>query len=838
MPIRAADLVAEFRGDARHFERTSDQVQREILRLAGLDPEINVDADTGAARTQIADLGAQVSGLSALDPDINVDADTVLARTALGEVASLAEVLDASRPEVQVKADTSRARDEFGRFVAATKAIPSDVNVDVDADTAGALSKVAAIRVALTGLADHGKGASKTISGAFDKAFGDMVVRSRISFGAIALGFTGVTAAATVGLGAAGGFGLAIASGNEQAQISFETMLGSAEKASTFLTSLKDFAATTPFEFPELQTAASSLISAGVEANKVIPIMTSLGNATSGMGTGSEGVKRATVALQQMSAAGKITGEDLNQLRDAGIPVFDLLAAATGKSKEEVAGLAQAGKLGRTEMEQLFSALESGKGLERFNGLMEAQSQSLSGIMSTIKDTVGQGLATAVQPAIPVIKSALGDANDLFGEFANNIGGVFSDVITALAPTIEPLLDLVAALGVAFEPVIGVFAQVAGAVAGALAPALTAMAPALGEIAGQFGEFLVALVPLLPAIVELAAAALPLLQVLIPVATTIAEALVPALTTLMGWLEPMAPVIAAVVGVFAAAGPVIGAVAAVLGFILSPLGLVVAAIAAVIAIGAVLVNNWDTIKQVSGAVWGFIQDIIGTVAGWIRDRIGDIVGFVVGLVVKFNELRARVGEVVGNVIGFFGDLGRGIGDKIGQAIGFVKEIPRRILDALGNVGRILFDAGKSIIQGLIDGIKNMIGGVGRAIGSVAQTVRDFLPFSPAKRGPLSGRGAPNYAGMAISTMVTEGILRGLPDVAGAAGRLASATSFSVSPGLPSMAPPAIAAPASRSGPYYEVHFHGPVVGNQAGMRDLARKLAEVSGGRSRVGGLD
>ena len=39
--------------------------------------------------------------------------------------------------------------------------------------------------------------------------------------------------------------------------------------------------------------------------------MTSLGNATSGMGTGSEGVQRATVALQQMAAAGRITGEDL-----------------------------------------------------------------------------------------------------------------------------------------------------------------------------------------------------------------------------------------------------------------------------------------------------------------------------------------------------------------------------------------------------------------------------------------------------------------------------------------------------------------------------------------------
>src|SRR5690348_5641548 len=117
------------------------------------------------------------------------------------------------------------------------------------------------------------------------------------------------------GLGIAGGvMGLKTAASMENADIAFTTMLGSATKAHTFLKKLADFAAATPFEFPELQTAASSLISAGVNAKDVIPIMTTLGNVTSGMGTGAEGVKRATVALQQMQAAGKITGEDLNQL--------------------------------------------------------------------------------------------------------------------------------------------------------------------------------------------------------------------------------------------------------------------------------------------------------------------------------------------------------------------------------------------------------------------------------------------------------------------------------------------------------------------------------------------
>jgi tape measure domain-containing protein len=231
--------------------------------------------------------------------------------------------------------------------------------------------------------------------------------RSGTIFGTMAKGAgllaTGLGIAAVAG----GTMGLKTAAGLESAQIAFETMLGSGEKARAFLDDLKDFAAKTPFEFPELQTAASSLISAGFEAGQVIPIMTTLGDVTSGMGTGAEGVQRATVALQQMSAAGRITGEDLNQLRDAGVPVFDLLAAATGKSKEEIAELAAAGKLGKDEMNALFEALESGKGLERFNGLMEKQSQSLAGVWSTVKDTVNMGLASVITPLVPIITTLL-----------------------------------------------------------------------------------------------------------------------------------------------------------------------------------------------------------------------------------------------------------------------------------------------------------------------------------------------------------------------------------------------------------------------------------------------
>jgi tape measure domain-containing protein len=267
--------------------------------------------------------------------------------------------------------------------------------------------------------------------------------------GAIAFGAAGVAAA---------GFGLKIASGNEQAKISFTTMLGSAKRADKFLRQLQQFAAKTPFEFPELQTAASSLISVGIKADKVIPIMTSLGNATSGMGTGAEGVKRATVALQQMTAAGKITAEDLNQLRDAGIPVFDLLTKATGKTTAQIAKMAANGKLGKKELTQLMSALESGKGLERFAGLMDKQSHSLAGLASTFKDVAGQAFAGLATSAFPLIKSGLADMSTGLGHLSawvKDNKGALGSVFKVIGSTLKTLGGTV---GVVFKS----FAQSAG----------------------------------------------------------------------------------------------------------------------------------------------------------------------------------------------------------------------------------------------------------------------------------------------------------------------------------------------------------------------------------------
>lgn len=327
--------------------------------------------------------------------------------------------------------------------------------------------------------AGRANGAVVKMSGSMGSRFAGLSAVAGRTGRAIGSGLA-IGTAAFGALGAAGAvLGIKTAAGMEQARISFETMLGSASKADVFLRKLADFAAKTPFEFPELQSAASSLISAGIQADKVIPIMRTLGDVTSGMGTGSEGVKRATIALQQMAAAGRITGEDLNQLRDAGIPVFDLLAAATGRTKAEVVKLAQAGKLGAKELGQLMKALETGKGLERFSGLMEKQSRSLTGLWSTFKDTLGMRLAKLLDPAIPALKRGLGQVTKLTDGAFNAITAFAEGASTGSERGLGGFFTTVSRVGAEVGNMVRVLIGGSDAIAGEASSGFTRFADAL-----------------------------------------------------------------------------------------------------------------------------------------------------------------------------------------------------------------------------------------------------------------------------------------------------------------------------------------------------------------------
>src|SRR5690606_29321803 len=92
-------------------------------------------------------------------------------------------------------------------------------------------------------------------------------------------------AALGIGGGAAAlGFGVKLAAAAESAEVAFGTLLGSANAAKTVLKDLNQFAAETPFEFPELTDAARKLIAFGTAQEDLIPTLRRVGDISSGIG--------------------------------------------------------------------------------------------------------------------------------------------------------------------------------------------------------------------------------------------------------------------------------------------------------------------------------------------------------------------------------------------------------------------------------------------------------------------------------------------------------------------------------------------------------------------------
>ncbi len=97
----------------------------------------------------------------------------------------------------------------------------------------------------------------------------------------------------------------------EQAQIAFETMLGSAERGQAFLEDMWEFAKRTPFEYEGVQESAKQLLAYGFAAEKIPEILWSIGDAAAGLGGGTQTIDRISRALGQMQAKQKVSAEEI-----------------------------------------------------------------------------------------------------------------------------------------------------------------------------------------------------------------------------------------------------------------------------------------------------------------------------------------------------------------------------------------------------------------------------------------------------------------------------------------------------------------------------------------------
>lgn len=188
----------------------------------------------------------------------------------------------------------------------------------------------------------------------------------------------------------------------QQLEVAFNTMLGSKEKANALMGQLVELAATTPFDLKGVASGAKQLLAYGLEADKVTDTMRRLGDIAAGLGLqiGDLAWLYGTTLTQ-----GRMYTEDLNQFTGRGIPMIAELAKQFGVAESEVKQLVTDGKVGFPQVEQAIKNLTDEGG--KFGGLMEAQSHTIIGQISNIKDSIDMAFNELGQQSEGIINTAL-----------------------------------------------------------------------------------------------------------------------------------------------------------------------------------------------------------------------------------------------------------------------------------------------------------------------------------------------------------------------------------------------------------------------------------------------
>ncbi len=386
------------------------------------------------------------------------------------------------------------------------------------------------------------------------------------------------------------------------------------------------------------------------------------------------------------------------------------------------------------------------------NFIREArESGELEGWIRAGLDVLGQ-LGGLLKNVGSILKS-------VFGTAAAEGGGMFG-VLEALTGQVaaflksaegtELLTTVFGAMRVVVDALAPVLGEVAGALAGvlvialkALVPVVEALAPVLADVADTLGGILLAAVQAVAPFLPLLAQAInAILAVVMPLVSGLAELLVPVLTQVLGAIMPIIPVVIdALMPAISALGEVfLGLVGALLP-ILPP---VAQLIAALLPIAALIIRLAATIlslivKALTPLI-AIIAQVVAWLVGklaegitWITEHFGEFFGFVVAGAKAFGK---GVGEAIAIVIGFFVRMHEKVVDRVASVVSAVRGVGGKVKDAFANAGRWLYDAGKKIIEGLIDGLKAMLKKLAETAGNIAETIREHFPFSPAKTGPL------------------------------------------------------------------------------------------------------
>ena len=524
--------------------------------------------------------------------------------------------------------------------------------------------------------------------------------------GTIAKGGLKILGTAVAGTTAAMGAGIAAGvkynSSIENYIANFEVLLGSADNALAHVEDLKKFAASTPFEMNDLAEASKTLLAFGTDASKTMPVMKQLGDVSLG---NKEKFQSLALVYGQVSSQGKMMGQDLLQMINAGFNPLLEISKHTGESMESLKDKMSKGQIGIEELDQALQwATEDGG---QFAGGMEKASKTMTGMISTLKDNA---MALLGEVCVPIsdgmtktlLPAALDTIDQLTTAFREDgIEGlieagssIISNVLLGIANSLPNILKTALRFTQSFIESLNSnlpsFISAGGSILSTLAQGVIELLPSLGELCLNI------ILQLAQAITESAPQMIPKgAEVLL----NFAQGIINSMPSLM---DSAVNIVTILADKIAESAP-----------ILIPKGAEV-----LLNFAQGIVNRLPDIAKAG------IKLLLALVQG-IANSFPKLIELVPKIINEFcANLDSLLPQILNAGVQILLTLGKGLIDSIPTIIENAGQIMLAIINVISMTN--LFSQGKNLIKGLGDGLKSMFSNISGHAKSLIDLIKN--PF--------------------------------------------------------------------------------------------------------------
>lgn len=175
-------------------------------------------------------------------------------------------------------------------------------------------------------------------------------------------------------------------------EVSFRTLLGSQQASAELMRQMKEFAAATPLQLGDLAKGAQTMLGFNVAAEEIMPMLKAIGDISMG---DAQKFQSLTLAFSQMQSVGKLMGQDLLQMINAGFSPLAVMADKTGKSIGELKEEMSAGAISADMVKQAFidATSEGGQFFDMLSGqgdTVKGALAQLSGVFTDMFNGIGE----------------------------------------------------------------------------------------------------------------------------------------------------------------------------------------------------------------------------------------------------------------------------------------------------------------------------------------------------------------------------------------------------------------------------------------------------------------